>query len=547
MSTWWTLLTGETSSLGVEGVVARRSGSGVSLSFTVSNRSESKVFDFLKLYVGDAYIGLKHLSLEGGRRERVSFDLEKELVRQGGEVVLTTDDRSHGAVFRQDLEEILEEIDDGSQPVHEPEDEQEEEGISDQRWKKLQQEYEDLQDEVEERHEELSELREEHEAVHEEEQSTASEEDMLDQDEQDRPQQGGTDEESREGTPPGDVGRTSDEEDTADTVEEIQEPDEAPGQTGEAEEVLQDKLEQVKDQQEKEEHERLVESVIHSIFGEHEEKKPRVEEDEDPREREPKAREEENEPETGVSMEEMPSEQVARVSTGIIGLDEKMQDGFVEGTMNLVTGKTGVGKTAFCASFLKEGAESGEPGVYVTTEEREEDIRADIQAMFGWEFGDLEEQDLVKILSIKPIFPSKEIDNLNRLVRSYISNLLDQVTQAVEEIDADRVIIDSVSIIEMFIRDEYMARVALASLLNKLREADVTALLTGTVPETSEGLSGGGIIEFLVDTVILLEFVPVAEEHKRTLTIRKMRRTDHDVEIFPFEITPEGIVIHEVM
>jgi len=183
----------------------------------------------------------------------------------------------------------------------------------------------------------------------------------------------------------------------------------------------------------------------------------------------------------------------------------------------------------------------------VTTEERQEDIRADIEAMFGWQFDELEEAGLVKILSIKPIFPSKEIDNLNRLVRSYISNLLDEVTQAVEDIEADRVIIDSVSIIEMFIRDEYMARVALASLLNNLREADVTALLTGTVPETSEGLSGGGIIEFLVDTVILLEFVPVAEEHKRTLTIRKMRRTDHEVEIFPFDITPDGIEIYDVM
>ncbi len=240
-----------------------------------------------------------------------------------------------------------------------------------------------------------------------------------------------------------------------------------------------------------------------------------------------------------------PSLQVDRVTTGVDGLDEKMQGGLVQGTMNLVTGKTGTGKTAFCANFLKGGADAGESGVYVTTEERQEDIRADIEAMFGWSFEEMEEEGLVKILSIKPIFPSKEIDNLNRLVRSYISNLLDEVMAAVDEIDAERVIIDSVSIIEMFIRDEYMARVALASLLNKLREANVTAVLTGTVPETSEGLSGGGIIEFLVDTVILLEFVPVAEEHKRTLTIRKMRRTDHRTEIFPFDITRDGIKIFD--
>lgn len=242
--------------------------------------------------------------------------------------------------------------------------------------------------------------------------------------------------------------------------------------------------------------------------------------------------------------EPLPSEQVKRLETGIINLDDKMQGGLVEGTMNLVTGKTGTGKTAFCASFLKKGVDNGQTGVYVTTEERKEDIRADIQSMFGWDVEKMENAGQIKVMSIKPIFPSKEVDNLNRLVRSYITDLLDNVKQAIDELDAERVVIDSVSIIEMFIRDEYMARVALSSLLNNLREADVTAVLTGTVPETSEGLSGGGIIEFLVDTVLLMEFVPVAEEHKRTLTIRKMRRTDHDVDIFPFEITPDGIKVY---
>ncbi len=242
----------------------------------------------------------------------------------------------------------------------------------------------------------------------------------------------------------------------------------------------------------------------------------------------------------------LPSHQVGRMPTGIINLDEKMQGGFVDGTMNLVTGKTGTGKTAFSASFIKEGVDQDQRGVYVTTEERKEDIQADIEAMFGWDFSEYEDEGMVRVMSIKPIFPSKEIENLNRLVRSYITDLLNQVKQAIDDLDADRVVIDSVSIIEMFIRDEYMARVALSKLLNSLREENVTAVLTGGIPETSEGLSGGGIIEYLVDTVILLEFVPVAEEHKRTLTIRKMRRTDHDVDIFPLEITPRGMEIRAV-
>jgi circadian clock protein KaiC len=74
-----------------------------------------------------------------------------------------------------------------------------------------------------------------------------------------------------------------------------------------------------------------------------------------------------------------------RVSTGIAGLDSKMKGGFVRGSANLVAGKAGTGKTGFSASFLYKGALEGEPGVYVTTEESEADIKADIKSVFGWD------------------------------------------------------------------------------------------------------------------------------------------------------------------
>lgn len=235
-----------------------------------------------------------------------------------------------------------------------------------------------------------------------------------------------------------------------------------------------------------------------------------------------------------------------RITSGVQGLDKRMQGGLVEGSVNLVTGKTGTGKTAFCANFLYGGFEAGESTVYVTTEERKEDLIADIWEMFGWDFTELEKEGYANIVSIKPMFPSKEIDNLNRLIRSYISDLLNEVDEAVRAVDADRVVIDSISVVEMFIKDEYMARVALSSLMNNLRDMGVTSLLTGTVPETDEGLSGGGIIEFLVDSIIFLDFVPVAEGYNRTMEIRKMRRTDHDVNIMPFEIASDGIQLQDV-
>jgi circadian clock protein KaiC len=98
----------------------------------------------------------------------------------------------------------------------------------------------------------------------------------------------------------------------------------------------------------------------------------------------------------------------------------------------------------------------------------------------------------------------------------------------------------------MFIRDDYLRRVALMKLINDLKKLGITTIVTGTVPEGTDMLSISGIIEFFVDSVVKLEFMPVAEEFKRTLTIRKMRRTDHSIFIHPFEITKDGLRVIEI-
>jgi KaiC/GvpD/RAD55 family RecA-like ATPase len=237
-----------------------------------------------------------------------------------------------------------------------------------------------------------------------------------------------------------------------------------------------------------------------------------------------------------------------RVNTGVLGLDEKMEGGFFRGSANLITGKTGTGKTIFAVSFLYNGALAGEPGVYVTTEQRDLDVKADISSMFGWDIGTLEKKNLVRFVSIKPALPTRGIsqEEMVRLVKSYVYSISDKIVEAIKALRAQRVVLDSVSFIEMFIKDEYLARAALLQLVETLKASGVTTFLTGTIPETSEALSGGGIVEYIVDTVVKMEFVPVAEEFKRTMTIRKMRRTNHSTLIHPFEITKKGLRVIEI-
>lgn len=238
---------------------------------------------------------------------------------------------------------------------------------------------------------------------------------------------------------------------------------------------------------------------------------------------------------------------VERISSGVSGLDDKIEGGFVKGSSILITGKTGTGKTAFCSSFLYDGAKKAEPGLYFTTEEKEDDIRNDISAMFGWDISVFEKKNLIKIVSVKPVFPADTAkDDINRLIKAYVISISQEISDAIKEIKAKRVVVDSVSLIEMFIKDKYLSRVAIMALSEKLKDMGVTSIMTSTIPEDSHALTSGGIVEYIVDAVVKLDFVPVAEEFKRTLTVRKMRRTNHSTLIHPFGITKEGIKLIDI-
>jgi circadian clock protein KaiC len=190
----------------------------------------------------------------------------------------------------------------------------------------------------------------------------------------------------------------------------------------------------------------------------------------------------------------------------------------------------------------------GEPCIYITTEERVEDIKQDILSMFGWDLDRFERDKILKFMAIRPTFPGKMVsgEDLARFVKMYVFDMTDNIEKSVVEIGAKRLVLDSVSIVEMFIKDEYLSRVALMQLLDKLKQLEVTSVIAGTIPEESAALSGGGIIEYIADGIVKLDFVPVAEEFKRTLTIRKMRRTDHSIYIHPFEISKEGIKLMQI-
>jgi circadian clock protein KaiC len=81
------------------------------------------------------------------------------------------------------------------------------------------------------------------------------------------------------------------------------------------------------------------------------------------------------------------------VSTGIAGLDDIMSGGFTRRRLFLVEGVPGSGKTTLAMQFLMAGARRGEPVLYVTLSETQEELHASA-ASHGWSLEGIEIREL---------------------------------------------------------------------------------------------------------------------------------------------------------
>src|SRR5688572_18409088 len=83
-----------------------------------------------------------------------------------------------------------------------------------------------------------------------------------------------------------------------------------------------------------------------------------------------------------------------RSATGIEGLDDILGGGFSPHRLYLVEGAPGSGKTTLAVQFLLQGAKRGDPVLYVTLSETEEELRS-VAASHGWSLEGITIRELV--------------------------------------------------------------------------------------------------------------------------------------------------------
>jgi len=222
--------------------------------------------------------------------------------------------------------------------------------------------------------------------------------------------------------------------------------------------------------------------------------------------------------------------------TSIQGLDEITGGGLPKGRPTLVCGGAGCGKTLFAMEFLVRGAtQYNEPGVFVSFEETEKELTANV-ASLGFDLATLVERKKLWLEHIhierSEVEQSGEYD---------LEGLFIRIHQAIENIGARRLVLDTIETLFSALPNPRAVRSELRLLLCWLKRKGVTAIITA---ERGDGtLTRQGLEEYVSDCVILLDHRVNDQSSIRRLRIVKYRGSTHGTNEYPFLIDEDGFSV----
>ncbi|MEP6683823.1 MAG: circadian clock protein KaiC [Parafilimonas sp.] len=227
---------------------------------------------------------------------------------------------------------------------------------------------------------------------------------------------------------------------------------------------------------------------------------------------------------------------LAKVATGISGLDEITEGGFPKGRPILVCGSAGCGKTLFAMQFLAKGiTDYNEPGVFMSFEESKNDLAENVKS-FGI---DIEKLIVEKKLRVDHV--QVERAEIEETGEYDLEALFIRLNYAIDSIGAKRVVLDTIESLFCGIDNDNILRAEIRRLFHWLKEKGVTTIITGERGDKT--LTRQGLEEYVSDCVILLDFRIIEQIATRRLRIVKYRGSTHGTNEYPFLIDENGISV----
>ena len=225
-----------------------------------------------------------------------------------------------------------------------------------------------------------------------------------------------------------------------------------------------------------------------------------------------------------------------KAPTGIAGFDDITLGGLPAGRPSLICGAAGCGKTLFGISFLVNGAtQCNEPGVFMSFEERAEDIAANV-ASLGYNLDGLMADQKLLIDHVRV-----ERGEIEEAGEYDLEGLFVRLGHAVDLIGAKRIVLDTIEVLFSSFTDDGILRAELRRLFGWIKDRGLTAIITA---ERGEGqLTRHGLEEYVSDCVILLDNRVNQQITTRRLRVVKYRGSAHGTNEYPFLIDADGISV----
>jgi circadian clock protein KaiC len=200
---------------------------------------------------------------------------------------------------------------------------------------------------------------------------------------------------------------------------------------------------------------------------------------------------------------------IEKCSSGVIELDNILGGGFPKGSLILIAGNPGAGKTILASQFTHAGLKNGEKSVYASFAEPRKDFLRNMKE-FGMDFQAYEEKGILKLM----VFPTME--------KSGMTDAVGQILKQSVEFKAQRLVIDSISAILQTTNTEEV-RVFIHTLFSRLvKTLGMTSILLSEIPFGAPTI-GAGTEEFVADGIIILKTNLEGATERRALTVAKMR------------------------
>jgi len=211
-------------------------------------------------------------------------------------------------------------------------------------------------------------------------------------------------------------------------------------------------------------------------------------------------------------------------------MDKLIEGGFKLGSINLVCGSAGAGKTTFAVQFLMEGIQKGEPGIYVTFEERKTKLYDDMLE-FGWDLAKYESMRLFKFLEYTP-------EQIKRVLIEGGGTIDAIITQ----MRAKRLVIDSITSFALLFQDQLTQKESSLALFELINRWKCTAVLTSQAVRVGDN-DLASQLQFEVDSIILLYHFKKKGVRTRAIEILKMRGTKTPDTTMALTMGKEGLEI----